>query len=119
MPRPLWQKNLAFHWKNSTKKKKILFDVSRVNEEKTMDKIIENLPSTTDDFYIIHETDTNAFSLRHEDGKMENKEKILPEAKNILEKLKINHKSVLFSEEKIYKWLLKKLKKIILSSIYC
>ena len=84
-----------------------------------MDKIIENLPSTNDDFYIIHETGTNAFSLSREDGKTENKAKILQEAKNILEKLKTDHKSVLFSEEKIYKWLLKKLKKIILSSIYC
>ena len=49
--------------------KTILFDVSRVDEEKIMDKIIENLPSTNDDFYIIHEPGTNSFSLRREDGK--------------------------------------------------
>ena len=49
--------------------KTILLDVSRVNEEKIMDKIIENLPSTSDDFYIIHEPDTNSFSLRCGDGK--------------------------------------------------
>ena len=33
-----------------------------------MDKIIENLHSTNDDFYIIHEPGTNSFSLRREDG---------------------------------------------------
>ena len=49
--------------------KTILFDVSRVDEEKIMHKIIENLPSTNDDFYIIHEPGTNSFSLRRQDGK--------------------------------------------------
>ena len=49
--------------------KTILFDVSRVDEGKIMDKIIENLPSTNDDFYIVHKPFTNSFSLRHEDGK--------------------------------------------------
>ena len=49
--------------------KAILFDVSRVNEGKIMDKIIKNLPSTNDYFYIIHEPFTNSFSLRREDGK--------------------------------------------------
>ena len=42
---------------------------------------------------------------------MENKEKTLQEAKNIFEKLKTKPKSVLFSEEKLDKRLLKKLKK--------
>ena len=51
--------------------KTILFNVSRVDEEKIMDKIIKNLPSTNDEFYIIHEPGTNSFSLRHEDGKQE------------------------------------------------
>ena len=49
--------------------KTILFDASSVDEEKIMDKIIENRPSTNDDFYIIHEPGTNLFSLRREDGK--------------------------------------------------
>ena len=49
--------------------KTILFNVSRVDEEIIMDKIIKNLPSTNDEFYIIHEPGTNSFSLRHEDGK--------------------------------------------------
>ena len=49
--------------------KTILFNVSRVNKEKIMDKVIENLPSTNDDFYIIHKRGTNSFSLRREDGK--------------------------------------------------
>ena len=54
--------------KNNTKQT-ILLDVSRVDEETIVDKIIENLPSTNDGFYIIHEPRTNSFSLRHEDGK--------------------------------------------------
>ena len=49
--------------------KTILFDVLRVDEEKIMCKIIENLPSTDDDFYVIEEPDTDSFSLRLEDGK--------------------------------------------------
>ena len=47
----------------------ILFDTSRVDEETIMDKIIENLPSTNDEFYIIHEPETKSFSLRRQDGK--------------------------------------------------
>lgn len=54
--------------KNNTKQT-ILLDVSRVDEETIVDKIIENLTSTNDGFYIIHEPRTNSFSLRHEDGK--------------------------------------------------
>ena len=42
---------------------------------------------------------------------MKNKEKVLKETKNMFEKLKIDLKSLLFSEEKLYKQLLKKLKK--------
>ena len=48
---------------------------------------------------------------------MENKPKTLQETKNIFEKLKTDPKSVLFSEEKIDKQLLKKLK--IVRTIYC
>ena len=53
--------------------KPILFDTSRVDEESIMDKIIENLLSTNDEFYMIMNWEqthgTNSFSLRHEDGK--------------------------------------------------
>ena len=49
--------------------KTILFDVFRVVEEKIMDKIIENLPSTNSELYIIPEPGTNSFTLRREDGK--------------------------------------------------
>ena len=49
--------------------KTIILDVSRVDEEKVMEKIIENLPSTNDDFYIIHEPGTNSFPLRRAYGK--------------------------------------------------
>ena len=47
----------------------IILDVSRVDEEKVMEKIIENLPSTNEDFYIIHEPGTNSFPLRRAYGK--------------------------------------------------
>ena len=43
--------------------------LNKVDEEKIMDKIIKYLPSTNDEFYIIHESGTNSFSLRHEDEK--------------------------------------------------
>ena len=49
--------------------KTIHFDVFRVDEEKIMDKIIENLPSTNSELYIIPEPGTNSFSLRRKDGK--------------------------------------------------
>ena len=62
-----WRESLAFCQKNISKT--ILFNVSRVDEEIIMDKIIENLPSTNDKFYIIHKPGTNSFSLRREDGK--------------------------------------------------
>ena len=49
--------------------KTVLFDVLKVNDEKIIDKIIENLPADTDGFYIVHEPGTSAFSLRCEDEK--------------------------------------------------
>ena len=53
-----WTENLAFSQKK-TLNKMILFDTSRVGEETKMDKTIENLPSTNNEFYIIHELGTN------------------------------------------------------------
>ena len=50
--------------------KTMLFDVSKVNEEKIMDKIIENLLTDNDEFHFVHEPDTNSFSLRREDEKL-------------------------------------------------
>ena len=49
--------------------KSIPFDVLRLDEETIMDKIIESLPSSNDEFYVIHEPETNSFSLRREDRK--------------------------------------------------
>ena len=48
--------------------KTVLFDISKVNEGKIINRIIENLPKDNDELYIVHEPGTNAFSLRHEDG---------------------------------------------------
>ena len=46
----------------------MLFDPSKVDEEKIIDRILENIPGDVNDIYLIHEPGTNAFSLRHEDG---------------------------------------------------
>ena len=35
--------------------KTILFDVSKINQERIIDKIIENLPADNDELYIAHE----------------------------------------------------------------
>ena len=48
--------------------KTILFDVSKINEERIIDKIIENLPADNEELYIAHKPDSNSFSLKHEDG---------------------------------------------------
>ena len=97
--------------------KTILFDVSKINEEKIIDKIIENLPADNDKLYIAHEQGSNPFFLN---VKMENKPKVLQEAKNTFENLKAGTKSVLFSEEKLNMRLLKKLKNhLILKTSYC
>ena len=40
--------------------KTILFDDSKVNGKQIMDKIIENLPTDNDEFYIAHEPGTNS-----------------------------------------------------------
>ena len=34
-----------------------------------MDKILEALPADNDGLYILHEPDTNAFTIKREDGK--------------------------------------------------
>ena len=53
-------------------------------------------------------------------AKMENKEKTLQEAKNIFEKLETDPKSLLFSEEKIDKRMLKKVEnRLTVGTICC
>ena len=69
----LRQGKFSFSPKNFLNRTNI-FDVSKVHEEQIMDKIIENLPTDNDGFYIVHEPSTNSFSL---DVKMENKPKTL------------------------------------------
>ena len=48
--------------------KAVLFDTSKNDEQKIIDKILENIPGDNDTIYLIHEPGTNAFSLRREDG---------------------------------------------------
>ena len=53
-------------------------------------------------------------------AKIENKEKTLQEAKNIFEKLKTDTKSLLYSEEKIDKRMLKKVEnRLTVGTICC
>ena len=49
--------------------KTILFDTSRINEEKIVDKILEALPANNDELYVLHEPGTNELTLKREDGK--------------------------------------------------
>ena len=49
--------------------KTVLFDVSKVNEGKLIDKIVENLLADNDELYIVHEPGRNAFLLKREDEK--------------------------------------------------
>ena len=49
--------------------KTMLFDTSRINEEKVMDKFLEALPVNKDELYILHKLGTNAFTLKREDRK--------------------------------------------------
>ena len=49
--------------------KTVIFYISKVNEDKIIDKIIEELPAHNDGLYVVHELGTNTFSLWHEDGK--------------------------------------------------
>ena len=49
--------------------KTILFDTSRINEEKIVDKILEALPANNDELYVLHEPGTSTFTLRQEDEK--------------------------------------------------
>ena len=46
----------------------MLFGTSKMDEEKIIDRILENNPGDNDDIYLIREPGTNAFSLRREDG---------------------------------------------------
>ena len=48
--------------------KTVLFDTSKIYEEKIIERILENVPGDNDDIYLIHEPGTDTFSLRREDG---------------------------------------------------
>ena len=88
--------------------KNLLFDISLVDEEVIMDRIIDAVNDLfNDNYWIKYKPGMNYFTLRLEDGK-----KILKEARTIFNSLKTDLNSVLFSEEKIDQRLLKKLKKL-------
>ena len=48
--------------------KTVLFDTSKIDEEKIIDRILENIPDDNGNSYLIHEPGTNAFLLRRKDG---------------------------------------------------
>ena len=88
--------------------KTLLFDTKKIDKEIIMDRIIEALPPTNDEFYIEHPVGSNAFTIKQEDGRWK---KLLQKTKSIFLSLKTDPNSVLFSEEKIDTRLLKKFKK--------
>ena len=49
--------------------KTLLFDTKKIDEEIIIDRIIETLPSTNDEFYIEHPVGSNEFTLKREDGR--------------------------------------------------
>ena len=48
--------------------KTVLFDTSKVDVEQIIDRILENIAGDYDGICLVHESGTNAFSLRSEDG---------------------------------------------------
>ena len=46
-----------------------IYDTSRINEVKIMDRILEALPANNDGLYVLHEPGTNTFTLKRENGK--------------------------------------------------
>ena len=49
--------------------KTLLFDTKKIDKEIIMDRIIEALPPTNDEFYIEHPVGSNAFTIKQEDGR--------------------------------------------------
>ena len=49
--------------------KTLLFDTKKIDEEIIIDRIIEALQPINDEFYIEHPSDSNAFTLKREDGR--------------------------------------------------
>ena len=47
----------------------MLFDTKKIDEEIIIDRIIEALPPTNDEFYIEHPVGSNEFTLKQEDGR--------------------------------------------------
>ena len=73
----------------------MLLDTIKIDEEIIIDRIIETLQPTNDEFYIEHPVGSNAFTLKREDGRWK---KAVTKAKNIFSSLKTDPNSVLFSE---------------------
>ena len=49
--------------------KTLLYDTKKIDENIIMDRIIEALPPTSDDFCIEHPVSSNSFTLKREDGR--------------------------------------------------
>ena len=47
----------------------LLFDTKKIDENIIMDRIVEALPPTNDEFYKEHPVDSNSFTLKREDGR--------------------------------------------------
>ena len=49
--------------------KTLLFDTKKIDENIIMERTIEALPPTNDEFYIEHPVRSNSFTLKREDGR--------------------------------------------------
>ena len=47
----------------------MLFDAKKIDDKIIMDRTIEALPPTNDEFYIEHPLGSNAFTLKRKDGR--------------------------------------------------
>ena len=65
--------------------KTLIFDTKKVDENIIMDRTIEALPSTNDEFYIEHPVGLNSFTLKREDGRLK---KVATKGKKHILKLK-------------------------------
>ena len=48
--------------------KTVLFDTSKIDDKKIIDRLLENIHGDNDDIYLFHEPGRNAFSLRRKNG---------------------------------------------------
>ena len=86
----------------------MLFDASKIDEEKIIFRVLENISGDNDDIYLIHKPGTNAFLLRREDG---TQRKSATRTKTIFNELKTDPKGILFLIDELDTKLINELKR--------